>query len=90
MRARLFRTERELSRIRMNARKQDTRRKIELGGLLIKAGLGGETSAVILGALVLAANALNGANADANRARFQAAGDAAFSANKEPHHDDDQ
>lgn len=74
----------------MNTRKQDTRRKIELGGLVVKAGLGGETSAVILGALVLTTNALNGANADANRARFQAAGDAAFSANKGSHDDDDQ
>ena len=87
MRARLLRTERELSRIRMNARKQDTRHKIELGGLVIKAGLDGETRSVVLGALVLAAKALSGANAKAARARFQAAGDAAFSVTKESHED---
>lgn len=62
----------------MNARKQDTRRKIELGGLVIKAGLDRETSAVVLGALSLAARALLGADAQAARARFQAAGDSLF------------
>jgi hypothetical protein len=62
----------------MNARREDTRRKIELGGLVIKAGLGGEPSAIILGALALAAKALNGADADASRTRLLAAGNAAF------------
>jgi hypothetical protein len=62
----------------MNARKQDTRRKIELGGLVVKAGLDTETKAVVFGALVLAAAALEGQNAPTNRARFAAAGDAAF------------
>ncbi|MCI1728237.1 MAG: conjugal transfer protein TraD [Chiayiivirga sp.] len=62
----------------MNARKQDTRRKIELGGLVIKAGLGDETRAVVLGALALAARALRGADAETTRARFQAAGDSLF------------
>lgn len=62
----------------MNARKQDTRHKIELGGLVVKAGLDGEPKAVVFGALMLASVALRGQNADANRARFAAEGEAAF------------
>jgi len=62
----------------MNARKQDTRFKIELGGLVIKAGLGNEPKAVVLGALTLVAAALQGQNANANRARFAAEGEASF------------
>lgn len=81
MLARLLRTERELAQVRMNARREDTRRKIELGGLVVKAGLDQESSAVILGALRLATKALSGSSADTNRARFEVAGDAAFKEN---------
>ncbi|KQZ91762.1 type IV conjugative transfer system coupling protein TraD [Rhizobium lemnae] len=35
-----------------DARKKDTREKIELGGLIVKAGLRFEKRAVLLGALV--------------------------------------
>lgn len=35
-----------------NARKKDTREKIELGGLIVKAGLRYEKRALILGALL--------------------------------------
>ncbi len=37
---------------RNNARREDTRRKIQLGGLVIKAGIGGLPPAVILGVLL--------------------------------------
>ena len=40
------------------ARKGDTIRKIEFGGLVIKGGLGAETKAVILGAIADAARRL--------------------------------
>ena len=63
----------------MNARREDARRKIQLGGLVIKSGMADYPASVILGALTLAAGALKGANADATKARFEAAGDAAFS-----------
>lgn len=63
----------------MDARREDTRRKIQLGGLVVKAGMADYPASVILGALALAANALNGPNADATRARFEAAGDDLFS-----------
>lgn len=62
----------------MNARREDARRKIQLGGLVIKAGMADYPAAVILGALALASNALQGANGEATRARFEAAGDALF------------
>jgi len=71
--------ERAIGQFRMDARREDTRRKIQLGGLVIKAGMEGYPAAVILGALALAAKALKGENADAVKARFEAAGDALFS-----------
>ena len=78
-RKRLARIERDLGRLRMNARREDARRKIQLGGLVIKSGMADYPASVILGALTLAAAALKGPNADAAKARFEAAGDAAFS-----------
>jgi hypothetical protein len=60
-------------------RKEDTRQKILLGGLVIKAGLAGEDAAVVLGALVLTAKSLVGSSGAANRARCREAGDQAFS-----------
>jgi len=62
----------------MDARKKDTRRKIELGGLVIKAGLHSEADAVILGLLTLAAKTLSGSNSETQRARFLAEGNAQF------------
>lgn len=59
-------------------RKTDTRHKIQLGGLVVKAGLGGEPSNVLLGMLVEAARALNGPKGPSLRARFETAGKAAF------------
>lgn len=67
----------------MNARKEDTRRKIQLGGLVVKAGLDEYPSAVILGALWLAKNALMGQKSDEALARFRAAGDALFMSDKD-------
>lgn len=63
----------------MNPRKEDARRKIQLGGLVIKSGMADYPASVILGALSLAAGALNGPNSDAIKARFTAAGDKVFS-----------
>lgn len=67
----------------MNARMEDARRKIQLGGLVIKAGMADYPAAVILGALSLAANALQGHKATEAKARFEAAGDALFSSEKD-------
>ena len=60
------------------ARKADTFRKIQLGGLVIKAGISAEEPAVILGALI---DALEDLACDPNtRVRYKALGDACFRA----------
>lgn len=58
------------------ARKADTFRKIQLGGLVIKAGIADQPPAVILGVLI---EALEQMQADPSRtARYKAFGDANF------------
>ncbi|HTT76562.1 MAG TPA: conjugal transfer protein TraD [Candidatus Binataceae bacterium] len=59
-------------------RRRDTRRKIQLGGLVIKAGLADEEPAVILGLLAAAKRVLNGAHAADSRRRWKELGDQAF------------
>jgi len=49
---RIYRLERTLSHEKLKARKADTRRKIEFGGLVIKAKMNKFTKDVILGALL--------------------------------------
>lgn len=44
--------EEQIRRTALDARKQDAREKIELGGLIVKAGLREADRAIILGALV--------------------------------------
>lgn len=62
----------------MDMRKAETRQKIQLGGLVVKAGLADEQPAVILGALLAAAEALSGANAETTRERLLQRGKTAF------------
>ena len=57
-------------------RKKDTREKIELGGLIAKAGLRYEKRAVLLGALIELGRRLE--SDDAERARLAAIGAEAF------------
>jgi hypothetical protein len=64
----------------MAERKADTHSKIMLGGLVAKAGLAAEDSAVILGILVEAAAALQAPGGELARRRYRRTGDAAFSA----------
>jgi conjugative transfer protein TraD len=59
-------------------RRLDTRRKIQLGGLVIKAGLDTEESAVLLGILTAAKRVLSGQHAADSRRRWQELGDKAF------------
>ena len=47
----IARSENSLALEKIKKRKADTRRKIELGGLVIKAGMDGFNKSVILGAL---------------------------------------
>ncbi len=59
-----------------DARKKDTREKIELGGLIAKAGLRYEKRAVLLGGLIELGRRLKGDEAE--RARLAAIGAEAF------------
>ena len=59
-------------------RKTDARRKIQLGGLIIKAGLASEEPAVLLGMFTAGARVLNSPNAMESRRRWKELGDRAF------------
>jgi hypothetical protein len=58
------------------ARKKDTREKIELGGLIVKAGLRFEKRAMLLGALIDLSHRLKSDKGE--RARLTAIGAEAF------------
>ena len=74
---RVARLESELARNRLTARKQETRRKIEWGGLVVKSGLSHYSKAVILGALVDAFTQIQEEGEGAKQ-RYQHKGEAAF------------
>ncbi|WP_162936965.1 type IV conjugative transfer system coupling protein TraD [Agrobacterium deltaense] len=59
-----------------DARKKDTREKIELGGLIVKAGLRYEKRALLLGLLIDAARRIRGDETE--RSRLAAIGVEAF------------
>jgi len=59
------------------ARKKDAREKIELGGLVVKAGLRHETRALVLGLLIDAVQRIKAD--DAERTRLSELGVKAFS-----------
>jgi hypothetical protein len=58
------------------ARKKDTREKIELGGLIVKAGLRDEKRALLLGLLIDTGSRIRADEAE--RARLTAIGTEAF------------
>jgi hypothetical protein len=60
----------------VDARKKDTRDKIELGGLIVKAGLRFEKRALLLGALIELQHRLK--SDDSERSRLTAIGTKAF------------
>ena len=72
----IARLERNKALQKIKQRKQDTRRKIELGGLVIKANLHGHSKATILGALLDIKEQLN-TNKDVKRL-FELKGEKAF------------
>ncbi len=75
-RAAVVRLERMARTMTSDARKKDTREKIELGGLIVKAGLRYEKRALLLGALIDIARRIEG-NED-ERSRLTAIGVEAF------------
>ena len=62
--------------MKASERKQDTRHKIQLGGLIVKAGLGGEEKALILGILLEAKRAIE--NSKIEKSHFLSIGKSAF------------
>lgn len=69
---------RQETRMKTLERKQDTRRKIQLGGLVKKAGLHDESAAVLLGILTEAAETLELPDAEAVKERWRLKGDILF------------
>lgn len=63
------------------ARKKDTREKIELGGLIVKAGLRYEKRALVLGLLIDASKRIKGDEGE--RSRLAALGAEAFGNERE-------
>jgi hypothetical protein len=76
MRAALARLERMAKTMTSDARKKDTREKIELGGLIVKAGLRYEKRALVLGLLIDANNRIKGDETE--KSRLTAIGAEAF------------
>lgn len=72
----LARLERQYALEKVKERKRDTRRKIEFGGLVIKAKLSQYPKDVMLGAMIYAVNHLE--HDDASYRLFQCKGQAAF------------
>ncbi len=72
----LAKFERQLAFLKIKERKRDTRRKIELGGLVIKAKMNGYPKSVILGALIDALEQLE--NNPGAELVFQSKGEAGF------------
>lgn len=76
MRAGLVRLERMRRTTSSEARKKDTREKMELGGLIVKAGLRYEKRALLLGLLIDAAGRIR--SDEAERSRLTAIGAEGF------------
>lgn len=68
--------ERTLAMEKMKKRRAETRRKIEFGGLVVKAGLDGFNKAVVLGVLVHAQRLI--ANDENQLALFESLGEQSF------------
>lgn len=68
--------ERQLALLKMKERKRDTRKKIELGGLVVKAKMHGYPKSIILGALIDALEQLE--NNPGAESLFHSKGEAAF------------
>ncbi len=72
----IARLERKLSLEKIKRRKAETRKKIELGGLVIKAKMGKLSKAVILGALISAEEEIS--RDPSTKTLYQLKGKAAF------------
>ena len=74
--------QRKYSRMRNLERKQDTRKKIQFGGLIIKAGLEDESTATLLGILLEAKEKLDNLNSEPIKLSWKIKGDIALTSIK--------
>ncbi len=72
------------ARMRQLERKEDTRRKIQLGGLIKKAGLATESTAVLLGLLLEARELLDSGQSEETKKRWQLMGDILLTEQRRP------
>ena len=79
MHQKAIRLEQKLARLKTLERKEETRQKIQLGGLMKKAGLGNEATAVLYGLLLDAAELLQREDGQRYRDEWRIKGDLAFS-----------
>lgn len=75
-------TKMAVTRERNRERSEDTRFKIQMGGLVIKAGLDDLSSSELLGALVEISEMLNSEDSEAISRRFKRTGKAIFEADE--------
>ena len=73
---RIARAEHSLALEKLKKRRADTRRKIELGGLVIKSGIDGLNKSIVLGALLHALELIE--KEDNYKEIFESIGDTAF------------
>ena len=73
---RIARAENSLAMEKLKKRRADTRRKIELGGLVVKSGLDGFNKSVVLGALTHALGLME--KEEGYKKIFESIGDAEF------------
>ncbi|MDF1684871.1 MAG: conjugal transfer protein TraD [Legionellaceae bacterium] len=73
---RIARVESSLALEKLKKRRADTRRKIELGGLVVKSGIDGFNKSVILGALMHALQSIE--KEESYQKIFESIGDAEF------------
>lgn len=78
IKSKLIYLNRQQSRMKDIERKQDTRRKIQLGGLVKKAGLEHESTAILYGLLLEAAEKLKSEDAKTHRDSWHIRGDLAL------------
>jgi len=78
IRSQLIHIERQINRMKTTERKQDTRKKIQLGGLIKKAGLGDESTSILFGMLLDCKEKINFPDGELIKQEWKIKGDIAL------------
>lgn len=81
IRSQLIYIERQINRMKITERKQDTRKKIQLGGLIKKSGLDNESTALLFGMLLECKDKMNLPNGNLLKQEWTIKGDIALTSN---------